>query len=82
MREVIVYLVIDEDGEFAIGKDKEEAFERYREDVGGEDMCIQVVEVKTQVRTPKPIVVIGKAAEVDAEFEDEDEANLAIEEIR
>ncbi len=80
MREVIVYLVIDEDGSFEIGTSKEEAFQKYNDNICGTDMCIQVVEVKTQVRTPKPIVVIGKAAEV--EFENEDEANLAIEEIR
>jgi hypothetical protein len=78
MQEVIVYLVIDEDGSFEIGTSKEEAFEKYNDNIGGTDMCIQVVEVKTRVRIPKPIVVIGKATEVDAEFE----ADLAIEEIR
>ena len=80
MQEVIVYLVIDEDGSFEVGTSKEEAFQKYNDNIGGTDMCIQVIEVKTRVRTPKPIIVIGEASAVDAEFEDE--ANLAIEEIR
>lgn len=64
MTEVEIWVVVDDDGNYAFGCDQDQAREAYEEDFSG--LCRRAVCVTLKVPTPKPIEVTG---EVPAEPE-------------
>ena len=62
MHELELWLVVDADGDYAVGKDAEEACQSYRENVTNDlpDGAMRQVCVKLMVPLPKPMVVRGE----------------------
>lgn len=56
--DIEVWVMVDEDGDCGVGRDEEEARERYAEDVGG-DGPRRLVCVQLQVPRPAAAVVRG-----------------------
>lgn len=54
--EIEVWIVVDESGDYAIGKDEDEACERYTDDIGGGDNYSKR-RIKVSIQVPKPKVL-------------------------
>ncbi len=65
MCEVEVWIVIDENGDYAVAATQEAAVERFADEVGGE-LATRQVKVTLKVPLPKPLEMTG---EVPAEPE-------------
>lgn len=63
---VEVWVLVDDQGEYAIGVDEEQAIERYDEDFQGSASCRRAVKVTLTIPTPKPIEVKGELPEESA----------------
>lgn len=56
MAQITISVVIDEDGDYEVGKDRDEAMERYAENIGG-DLPRSIIEMAVDAPTPRTIEV-------------------------
>ncbi|MFO0823028.1 MAG: hypothetical protein U0792_07895 [Gemmataceae bacterium] len=62
--EVEVWVVVDEDGDYAVGKDSEAASEAFEADIGSSaERGLRRVKVTVKVPLPKPLEVVGTVVE-------------------
>lgn len=61
MSDVEVWVVIDQDGNYAVGANEDQAREHYEEDIGaiGDATAFQAYQLNLSVPTPAAIVVSG-----------------------
>jgi hypothetical protein len=59
---VELWVVVDENGDYAIGATQDEAHERYSEDIGAA-CATRVLNVKLAVPHPKPVEITGTVPE-------------------
>lgn len=53
-----VWLIVDEDGDYACGRDRDSAEEQYRDEIGTEPgSCLRVIRLMVDVPVPKPTEV-------------------------
>jgi hypothetical protein len=66
--EIEVWVVIDETGDYGVGRDAECAGQSYADDIGGGDeLAKRQVKVTLRVPKPKPVELVGTVpAESDA----------------
>lgn len=64
--ELMVWVVVDESGDYAVGVDGDQAAERYAEDIGGDQGTIGIRRVKLTLTVPLP-APIQLTATVEAE---------------
>jgi hypothetical protein len=55
---VNIVLLVDEDGDYAVGQDEDDARERYDDEVGG-DRARHFIHLSIRVPLPRPIHVSG-----------------------
>lgn len=67
--EVPIVILVDGEGNFAIGADKDEAFERYAEN-WQDPLCLRCVLATVMIEKPKPVKIRGDvpAEAVDVRF--------------
>lgn len=66
MHDVEVWVVVDADGDYAVGKDEDEATSAFEENVGGSGgrRCVRIT---VRVPLPKPIELTGVVVAVEEE---------------
>lgn len=62
MQEIEVWVIVDEDGEYAVATEQDAAEEAYDESVGGSD-CRRAIKITLKVPLPKPIELRGEVPE-------------------
>jgi len=63
MCEIEVWVVVDANGDYGVGKDSDLAFTNYRDDIGEPDGATRLVKVLLKVPTPKPVELVGVVPE-------------------
>lgn len=66
LAEIEISFVIDADGDYAIGKDLDDALETYAQDVGGSGLT-RTYTLKLHVPLPKPTEVTGTLPDTEGE---------------
>jgi hypothetical protein len=67
--EVNFCILIDENGDYAIGGDENDAAERYADDIGGDDaLAKRHIKLTLSIPLPKPVEVSGEISETGSEF--------------
>jgi hypothetical protein len=59
MFELDVWLAIDADGDYGVGKDQEEACQNYVNDVNDTTVPLRMVQVRLKAAGPRPVIVRG-----------------------
>jgi hypothetical protein len=57
--EIEMVCVIDQDGDYGVGKDEDSARQDYEDNIGGTPLCLRAVVCKVTVPLPRPIVLTG-----------------------
>ena len=58
--EVEVWVVVDADGDYAIGRDAESANTAFDEDIGRGENCTRMVKVTLKIPAPRPVELVGE----------------------
>lgn len=66
MQEIEVWVVVDENGDYAVGKDRESAGEAFESDIGVDnDTSMRRVKITVKVPLPEVIELTGTVATVE-----------------
>ncbi len=60
MNEIEIWVVVDENGDYAISKDRDDLHDAYESDINGNtDLARRVIRVRLNMPLPKPLEISG-----------------------
>jgi hypothetical protein len=59
MFELNLFLAVDADGDFGMGKDAEDAIQNYCDNVNGDPTPLRIIDVRLKAAGPRPVIVRG-----------------------